>query len=280
MHNNSILHFEFPENLKKAKDGIWYAKNHIDLGFLKYDDTNWSLIEQKSFWYRHRAKIFIEAINRYPPSGPIFEIGAGRGSVTAALQKNNILTVPLEPTVYLAKLARERGCENVICATIEDSGFSEQSMANIGLFDVLEHIQEDLKYLNQLRVLIKNDGRLYCAVPAYNFLWSNEDSAAGHFRRYMTQSLADKMKRSGFLIEYQTYYFRPLVLPILLARSIPSMMGFRDQRSPLRSEMEHLISFEIVAKILEKKLSSELRILQSGESMKFGASCFIVARAK
>ncbi len=42
----------------------------------------------------------------------------------------------------------------------------------IGLFDVLEHIENEAGFLKQLREVLKTGGRLYLTVPAFRWLWS------------------------------------------------------------------------------------------------------------
>ena len=68
-------------------------------------------------------------------------------------------------------------------------------------------------------------GRFYCAVPAYNWLSSLEDTAAGHVRRYRLGELRRKVTAAGFTIEHATYYFAPLVIPILVLRAMPIAAG-------------------------------------------------------
>lgn len=266
-------------NLDLAHDGIWYARGHQDLRYLEQDDTDWLLIEEKSFWYQHRSKLFVEIAKRYPPSGEIFEVGAGHGAVSIALQNAGFRVIAVEPTINWARYARGTGIKEVVCATLENSGFGVGALSNVGMFDVLEHIPNDVEYLRYVRSLMKSGGRFYCAVPAHNLLWSNEDEYAGHHRRYALGDLCHKIDSAGFEIEYGTYYFRPLVLPILLLRSLPTALGLRSTRTPGASQREHCLQPGMVSRGITRLLAGELKAIATGGRIRFGASCVVVARA-
>ena len=68
-------------------------------------------------------------------------------------------------------------------------------------YDVLEHIDTPAEFLNSAYESLQPGGRMYLTVPAYQTLWSNEDSSAGHYRRYSPQTLAETFRKSGFPTE-------------------------------------------------------------------------------
>ena len=55
--------------------------------------------------------------------------------------------------------------------------------------DVLEHTDDDLAALRELRRVCKPGGLLLATVPAYGFLWSEHDEALKHRRRYTAHEL-------------------------------------------------------------------------------------------
>lgn len=268
------------DRLELAEDGIWYAKGHEDFGFLKDDETDWTQIEDASFWYQHRARIFSQVIGQYPPKGKLFEIGAGNGAISIALQNHGYQVVAVEPTVDWARNAKRRGVLNVVCSRIENTGISAGDLSNVGLFDVLEHIPDDIDFLSKVRSLMPLSGRIYCAVPAYQFLWSNEDACAGHMRRYRLSELCQKLTAAGFEVEYKNYYFTALVIPIFLLRALPSWLGFRTQRNVARSQQEHCLpKAGLATKLINLLLERELETFHRKGKSRWGASCMVVARA-
>lgn len=266
-------------NLNRGADGIWHAPGHQDLRFNEDAEIDWERIELESFWYRYRNRYFLDVLNRFPPTGTLFEIGAGNGAVALAVQRAGRPVVAIEPTVRMAKYAKSRGVTNVACLFVDDAQFSEGSLENVGMFDILEHVPDDAGFLSRTRRLMPAGGRLYCAVPSYQSLWSHEDAEAHHIRRYLLSDLCRKIETAGFAVEHASYYFLPLLLPILICRTIPSLLKVRTHRTRSTAQQEHQVGHGLIARIIDITLGAELRFLSSGRSLPLGASCCVVARA-
>jgi SAM-dependent methyltransferase len=266
-------------NLVTGADGIWFASGDQDQAYASEDPTDWVEVEDHSFWYRHRNEVVLDTLQRYPPSGWLFEIGAGNGAVAAAAQRAGWPVVAVEPTVAWARNARRRGLEHVVCAHFEKAGFAPGALENAALFDVVEHIGEDAAFMRTLRGLMPRDGRLYVAVPAFRALWSREDELSGHCRRYDTSSLAGLLEGAGFRIEYRSYFFAPLLPPILLARALPYRLGLARDRTHAASAAAHGLTDSPAVKAMRAVLRGERALLGRGIRLPVGASLLVVARA-
>src|SRR2546423_9247134 len=80
------------------------------------------------------------------------------------------------------------------------------------MFDVLEHIQEPVPFLEAALHSLKPGGIVFINVPALPSLFSRYDVAAGHFRRYTRSALADELQRAGIEITETRYWGLSLVL--------------------------------------------------------------------
>jgi len=265
--------------LELREGGIWFARGDADQGFAGDDETNWAEVEDRSFWYQHRNALLLDVLRRFPYQGWLFEIGAGNGAVARALEAAGLPVVAVEPTVAWAKRARQRGLRHVICAHFEKAGFSAGTLDNVGLFDVLEHIERDLEFLRDLRRLMPAGGRLYLAVPAFQSLWSHEDELSGHRRRYRKRALAALVERAGFRPEYSSYFFAPLAPAIWMARALPYKLGLARSRTHASSAADHGVSDSIGAKMMRAALSVEHAMLRNGLPLPGGSSLLMVARA-
>jgi len=87
------------------------------------------------------------------------------------------------------------------------------------MFDVLEHIENEVEFLQSVKYHLAESGLLLINVPAHQFFYSSYDRAAGHFRRYSVRQLDEIAARNGFEICQVTYWGFPLV-PLLLARKL------------------------------------------------------------
>jgi SAM-dependent methyltransferase len=188
--------------------------------------------------------------------------------------------VAIEPGLDGARNARRRGLEHVICATTHECRLLARSLPAIGVFDVVEHMPDDGAFLRHLQALLVPGGRLFVTVPAYDTLWSHDDVAAGHHRRYTRASVCAALRSAGFEIEYASHFFRVLPLPIFLLRSVPFRLGVRRRAaSPAGVTRDHAARRPMLAALLERVLASELAHVAEGRPMTFGASILVIARA-
>lgn len=267
------------KNLVFLEDGIWISKDARDVSYPEEGYGNNFKLEGQSFWFKHRNDCIVETLHRFPPRGIIYDVGGGNGYVTKAIINHGYDAILVEPGMEGAHNAKSRGLHPIICSTLEGAGFYEESLPAIGIFDVLEHIKDDGKFLRELKTLLIPDGRLYITVPAYNALWSSEDDIAGHYRRYTKKELENKLKQAGYEVEYSTYFFILLMIPILLFRTFPSRIGLRKSTDHKRYQKEHETGSGLINLPLRAYLNMELNIIKNG-SIRLGASFMVVAKAK
>jgi SAM-dependent methyltransferase len=264
--------------LELLQDGIWTTPNLQAVDYPESGNESSFRIEDRSYWFAHRNKCILQLLSRFAPSGPIVDIGGGNGYVAAAIQEFGIEVILLEPGLQGATNARERGVRTVICSTLNDVNFPAQSLNAAGLFDVLEHIEDDLKFLNLIHHALEPDGKLYLTVPSYKWLWSAEDYFAEHYRRYTLSGLTKKLLRAGFVMRYGTYIFGIWPVPIFFLRTIPSLLFPRRTDHIELDEKEHSLPEGMPGKILQWCLDQEIQLLKDNKSIPFGASCLVVAQ--
>jgi len=143
---------------------------------------------------------------------------------------------------------------------------------------VFEHIEDDLSFLRSLQLLLASKGKLYITVPAYSFLWSQEDIFVGHYRIYTIHTLTERLNQAGFIVEFSTYIFRFLPLPIFLLRSIPYRLGLAN-KEPTKASItrDHAVKNNILGKLLDIALSVEIRNIQNNFPVNYGGSCLLAA---
>jgi SAM-dependent methyltransferase len=267
--------------LKKADDGIWYGPEEVTISYPADGNDSCFAVEEHSFWFKHRNVCITNVAAAFPPvdGGPVFDIGGGNGFVSLGLANAGFDVVLVEPGRSGVANAKKRGLTNVICATMQTAQFKENSLPAVGLFDVLEHIKDDKAFLQSIHALLKNDGILYLTVPAYTFLWSNEDDVAGHFRRYTLKSASEVLSSAGFEILYSSGIFWFLPLPIFLSRTLPYKLGLANRaKDHKKTEKEHAVPGRLAACILNRMLTAEEINIRNKKAMRVGASCLLVAK--
>lgn len=262
-----------------SKEGIWYPSEKEKISYPEAGNADCLQVEDNSFWFKHRNNCIATLVKKYAAERIFWDIGGGNGFVLKGLQASGISTVLIEPGELGAQTAAKRGVKNVICATFEGAGLNENVIQSAGLFDVLEHIEDDLKFLQSLNQTMAKDGLLFITVPAYQTLWSKDDDYAGHFRRYTTERLNKTLIQAGFEPVFDTYMFSALVYPVFLMRTLPGKLGLgKDPSSKEKIQSDHKAGGGFASKILSGLWNRELNKLKAGKRIPYGGSCLVVAK--
>jgi SAM-dependent methyltransferase len=258
-------------------DGIWYANSRAEVSYPAHGNAACLQVEDRSFWFRHRNRCIAALVGRFPPDGPFLDIGGGNGFVAKGLVAAGFPCILVEPGEDGALAARGRGIDPVISATLEDCAFRPASMAAAGLFDVLEHIEDDAATLRQVHALLKPGGHVFATVPAYQWLFSADDADAGPFRRYTLARLTRMLTDAGFGVAFASYLFAPLPPLVFVTRTVPSWLGARRRPDAVRNAAEHAPQ-GVLARLMNRALDAEFRQLAAGGRIPSGGSCIVVGR--
>lgn len=267
---------EITSQLVQDERGVWISKNHSKIS---YPDEGNALVfpaEDKLFWFRHRNRCITALVRAVPPRGVLFDIGGGNGVVSKALHEAGVSTVLVEPGEVGVKNALQRGIPHIIWSTLEDANFSPASMAAVGMFDVLEHMEDDRDMLEQMRRLLLPEGKIYLSVPAYRFLWSHEDEYAKHFRRYSLRGVNSLLAAAGFKVDFATYIFSWLPPLTLLTRTLPFRLHV-DRWLTVDREKAVQMDLGAINRIVEFLLQWEVAAIRRGVRIPVGGSCLVAA---
>lgn len=221
---------ELLRNFTVSADGIWVGPDGAAVSYPSAAHDNLFRLEDESFWFRHRNECIGTVLTRVPPRGHVLDVGAGNGAVTKALQDAGLTALALEPNAAGARNARCRGVRWVLQSTFAGARFTAESLDAVGLFDVLEHVEEDHVLVEAVAGALRATGLLYLTVPAHPRLWSGSDVRAGHFRRYTARCLVELVTAAGFQVRFLSYFFSGLSLPIFCCRVLPYRLGVRRGR--------------------------------------------------
>jgi SAM-dependent methyltransferase len=265
--------------LQFCSEGWWVSCKVSEVSYPTDGNKLCFDVEESSFWFEHRNRCIVQALKLFPPDGPVFDVGGGNGFVARAIQDSGFDVVLVEPGLSGVQNAVKRGVRQVVRSTLQDADIIPGTLPAVGLFDVLEHIRDDRDFLVTANRLTVAGGRIYLTVPAYKWLWSNEDLLAGHFRRYTVHSLSNVMRDAGYVIDFATHLFSFLPPAVLLRRVVPYRLGLRSSglsEKAIRSD--HQISHPAVRRAIEYLTRRELSAMSKGRAVRFGGSYLVVAR--
>jgi len=204
----------------------------------------------------------------------IWEIGAGNGAVCIGLSGLGHEVVALEPIYSGAKYIASQGISSY-GTTLEELNLPKNSIPAIGVFDVLEHIEDPGPMLREFARVLQEDGSLLITVPAHQFLFSQYDSSIGHFRRYSKGGLRDSLEASGFELVESKYLFSFLVPLAWLLRVLPEKMGMTSSATTRKGERAQFRIAQLLSPIFRMLVYVEKLI-----RLPFGLSIIAVARPK
>ncbi len=242
-------------------------------------------IEDKHFWFRTRNRI-INTLTRQVtaslrPGYRVLEIGCGTGNVLRTLKRACPNAFVLGVDLYLEGLrfAGLRVDSPLLQADLFHLPF--QSKFNlVCMFDVLEHLQDDVSVLKYLYDMIAPGGILFLTVPAHQSLWSFLDEAYHHCRRYESSDLEKKLLETGFQVSYSTQFMTAIYPFVWLSRRIRFMSLNKGALSV--EEFNTLATSEfkitpIVNPILAGLLSIEIPFIAKRKKLLVGTSILALA---
>lgn len=188
--------------------------------------------EEKHFWFISRKEFIYQQIkNIVNPLSKVIEIGAGTGNVSRYLKLKGYAKIAVGEMHFKGlQYAKSYGISECYQFDLLRSPFKKEFNA-ICLFDVLEHIDEDVKALENIRKMLIENGHVILTVPAHKWLWSRDDLIAGHKRRYTKSMLIDKLEKIGLKVIVSRYFFISIVPLLFLRRFVHKDDGtFIDQQ--------------------------------------------------
>jgi len=180
--------------------------------------------EERHWWFSARRQILravVKSLLRRRGQknfSSALEIGCFSGRNMTALHDLSAHWVGLEPDLEPAVIARQRleGVEIIVGSFPETAPTGKFEV--IFALDVLEHIKDDINALSKIKTMLTPGGVLIVTVPAYQWLWSAQDTANHHFRRYTRPRLFEDLVNAGLEVEFDTYYNTVLFPPALFSR--------------------------------------------------------------
>ncbi len=233
-------------------------------------------VEDVHWWFRGRRMVLKSVLDNYShipkQSTDILEIGCGNGGNLKLLSDyGRIFAIELDAAAR--ERAERRGIAQVEKGYLPDRlPFDNKMFDIIAAFDVIEHIDDDLKSIQAIHARLNPQGLVLLTVPAYNQLWSRHDELSHHKRRYHVVQITSIIERAGFKVLYKSY-FNTLLFPlaafnILLSKIFKRAPYFalKLPPSPINNIFTRIFSFE--SQILSKF------------SLPFGMSILVCAQRK
>ena len=231
-------------------------------------------VEGAHWWFVGRRRIiggFVDKVCRdIAKLRPrILDVGCGTGANLQMLSKFGEAE-GVDVSSEALEFCRARGLARVKQGAAENLPYEDASFDLVTGLDVVEHLDDDVGGLREMRRVLRPDGRAVLFVPAFMFLWGVQDDVSHHRRRYTIRQLKRCLSQAGLTVERATYANITFFFPILIGRLLMRLTG-------LRPASENNITIGALNGMLGRILGAESWWLKR-MNFPFGVSIVCVAR--
>lgn len=204
-----------------------------------------SIGEDAHWWFAGRTLVINTLMRQALPRTSdlkLLDIGCGAGNMMHHLSHyGQVKGLEVDPRPV--REARLRGYDVDLFDAQDPFPFDDSSFDIASALDVIEHIDDDIAVLNEAYRVLKPGGHMVVTVPAFMFLWSNNDVINAHKRRYTAKELKTKLTQAGFdvkRISYNNFFVFPIAAPLVMLRrgNEPELASHHLQEDEYQVEME------------------------------------------
>ena len=203
------------------------------------------IAEDSHWWFASRVRaINAVAGGRLGRDLRVLDVGCGAGNMMHHLARyGTVKGVEIDPRPL--KLAQQRGYDVKLADIGARIPFEDGQFDLVSALDVIEHTPDDLAVLRECRRVLAPGGHLLVTVPAFMFLWSQNDVLNAHQRRYTAGELKRKIEAAGFRLErvtYNNFFVFPLAALLIVLRrrtkSAPQLRSHHFEADAYQVDME------------------------------------------
>lgn len=201
-------------------------------------------VEDDHWWFHARRGILIDQIAKYQPNARLVaEIGCGTGGNIRALSSMGYDVIGTDIDPLATKLARERVEGNIYTGDYVETFKAHWDKIDVVILaDVLEHVENDRQFLNNLMEYIRPGAIIVLTVPAMPVLWSEHDVVLGHYRRYTAGQLTLLLNELDGVDCIFKSYFNSLLFPaIFLFRLVNRLLPKKQHGSQSDLKQPHAL---------------------------------------
>lgn len=147
--------------------------------------------------YLLKRKVIIDSL-RQTSARTFLEVGCGAGDLLRSLDRLGYsgLGIDISPEAFAA--ARSLDLSSKVSVAMTDMNQLDTRFDAVIASEVMEHWQDDIAFLEQLKARISDGGWLLLTVPAHMAKWGGNDDFCGHIRRYERAELQEKLTIAGY----------------------------------------------------------------------------------
>jgi SAM-dependent methyltransferase len=214
-------------NYQLSSDNIYVPPIPVTHRDEEYDQDGFDRLQkmqEKHFWYRGRHRFLLGSLDRHLPSTvnnlSAIDLGGGVGGWVKYLAqtRSEIFTkIALADSSPIAlAFAKDVLPLNSERYQIDLMNLQMENEWDVAfLLDVIEHLPDDKRAMQEAKNALKPGGLLFVATPAFQQFWSYNDDLAHHQRRYRRSDFSHLAQQSGLKLldaRYFMFFLSPLYI--------------------------------------------------------------------
>jgi SAM-dependent methyltransferase len=167
-------------------------------------------------WWRARARLTLALLGQLGarPPARVLDAGCGWGVTLDALERRGYRPTGLDVSRHTLEWLEKDGRE-LIEADLTQPLPDDPPLFDVVLaLDVIEHLDDDRRAVEQLGRLARPGGLVVVSVPAQPELFSEFDAVQGHRRRYRPETLRAAFVDTGLELD-RIFWWGAWLLPLL-----------------------------------------------------------------
>jgi len=159
-----------------------------------FEEDKYVFLKKHLYNYLLRRRAIEKSLRGEAPE-LILEVGSGLSPVMAASAKVIYSDLSYTALNYL-KRTHQKGFFVVADATALP--FKPAAFSHAICSEVLEHVEDDQRALNEMGRVLKPSGGLNLTFPHRKFYFTSDDRFVNHYRRYENHEMLQRLETAGF----------------------------------------------------------------------------------
>ena len=221
-------------------------------------------MEERHFWHAARNEWILEALRDHGvrPPARLLDVGCGSGAVACFLSRQGYRVTGIDTCVELLEKANLRCPEgDFIAGDVAALEATHEAVFDaVGFFDVLEHLEDPVGFVQSAAKCLRPGGLVLATVPALRWLHSAIDDLAGHKRRFDRGELGELLASAGLKRSEEYGIFRASLPVLAIFR-----LGARRQAAHELSEANRREMLHRNLRVLPRPINRAMALLCAAE---------------
>ena len=187
-------------------------------------------VEATHWWFVGRRRLLAQLIHRQGVAldARVLDIGTSTGANLRLLKDLGFSNRRgLDLSDEAIRWCAEKGFGRVEKGDVCNLPFGAREFELVLATDIIEHVDDDLRAITEIRRVLAPGGIAIISVPAFRSLWGLQDDVSHHKRRYRKKVLLDLIRRGGLACRDAFYFNYLLFVPIWAARQMIRWLNIR-----------------------------------------------------